>query len=172
MPPDRKSLKMSDRNEKWCHDKYHPQDTNFDLPLAVAELRKTLYGYVENDFSVTITEADLITKKYCEDEAIYILQNARNISSSVQWANNIPLNSDINCFRMRETAWLSAVKSCAILTEENKNIGQYIAKGRNTQKYVDLNSAISNIEARIKGYIKSDRKRYYKEAAKVTKGKP
>ena len=158
---------MSDRKEKWCHDKYHPKDNNFDLPVAIAEFRKTLYGYVDNDFNASINGADGITKNYTKDEALFIMQTARTLSSSVQYANNIPLNKDTVCFNLRLSAWLEGVKSCAVLKEENKNIGQYIAKGRNTQKYVDLNDEISKIEARIKGYIRSDRKRHFE-----LKGKP
>lgn len=153
---------MSDRSTKWCHNEYHPKDTNFDLPIAISEFRKKYYEYLANDFDVTFADKQITNKQYAKDEALYLMQMSRELSSAVQWANNIPLNADNTCFQLRERAWLQAVRSCAIIKEENLHIKQYLSPGRNTQKYVDLNDVISNIEARIKGLIKSDRDRHYK----------
>lgn len=153
---------MANEKEKWCHDRYHPKSTNFDLPIAISEFRKTLYNYIANDFDATLKDDQITNKQYVKDEALFLMQTARELSSSVQWANNVPLNADKTCFSIRETAWLQGVKDCAILKEENSNIAQYLSEGRNIQKYIDLNSSLDSIEARIKGYIKFDRSKHYK----------
>lgn len=80
MPPDRKSLKMSDRNEKWCHDKYHPQDTVYREKRKL----KKLHGlYLAGEKDIKLIENQYRSwreefKKYLTVSQINMLDNTYN----------------------------------------------------------------------------------------------
>lgn len=149
---------MSKNKRNWCDSKYEKKESTFDTGYLSERLVDTLTEWVIRDFTIVqgMNQYQIDVQRRRTHK---LLDIAEQIECLTKDANSIYMTKEIDYIERRQK-WLRARGYCFQLTAMLSHVINYVEKGTNIQKYLNIQSDVKEIGSKIKNMMISDTERF------------